>query len=87
MRPEGVAQGGAHAPLMVQKGLRLLGGDPHVHHLPAHIQISHSCGNSHGWMTSRMGGEEGGGGGGGGEGGEGGREGGRGRRGGQRKGG
>lgn len=36
MRPEGVTEGGAHAPLMVQKGLRLLSGYPHIHHLPAH---------------------------------------------------
>ena len=35
-RPEGITQGGAHTPLLVQEGFSLLSGNPHIPHLPAH---------------------------------------------------
>ena len=37
VRPEGIPQGGAHAPLMVQEGLRFFSGYSHIHHLPAQL--------------------------------------------------
>lgn len=38
--PEGISQGCAHAPLMMQEGLCLLCSHPHIPHLPAYPRVT-----------------------------------------------
>ena len=41
--PEGISQGCAHAPLMMQEGLCLLCSHPHIPHLPAYPRVTKSA--------------------------------------------